>query len=177
MRDRRASIWTQLRAGSFAALDYLFTDARKKTEICMHTGDVANDSPAAMAQVLAMVMATSPGADIGEIRMLEQLDAFKRIGVSESTFLRISRECQSGVCQGLSRHEYLYPDDLEVIDEILDRVHDAGHRLLLCRLAGCLITADGRVQDVERTVYDRMLLRWGYTRASLAQAILTERVH
>jgi hypothetical protein len=143
----------------------------------MRSRDATSDSPVAMGQVLAMVMAASPGLDTCEVGMLEQLDAFRRIGLSEPAFLRIAREYQSGVCQGLSRHETLYPDDLEVIDEILDRVHDARHRLLLCRLAGCLITADGRVKDVERTVYDRMLLRWGYTRASLSQAILTERVH
>lgn len=143
----------------------------------MRTQHATNDSPVAMAQVLAMVMATSPGLDTHEVGMLEQLDAFRRIGLSEPAFLRIAREYHRGVCQGLSRHEYLYPDDLEVIDEILDRVHDAGHRLLLCRLAGCVITADGHVRDVERVVYDRMLLRWGYTRASLSRAILTERVH
>jgi len=143
----------------------------------MRAQDATADSPVAMAQVLAMIMATSPGLDSREVGMLEQLDAFRRIGVSEPAFLRIAREVQRGICQGLSRHEYLYPDDLEVIDEILDRVHDASHRLLLCRLAGCVITADGRVQEVERVVYDRMLLRWGYTRASLSQAILTERVH
>jgi hypothetical protein len=145
----------------------------------MRARDPTTDSPAAMAQVLAMVMATSPErrVDSREIGMLEQLDAFKRIGLSEPAFLRIARDCQRGTCQGLSRHETLYPDDLEAIDEILDRVHDAGHRLLLCRLAGCVITADGCVREVERLVYDRMLLRWGYTRASLSRAILTERVH
>lgn len=143
----------------------------------MRARDPTTDSPAAMAQVLAMVMATSPGLDGREVGMLEQLDAFKRIGLSEPAFLRIARDCHRGACQGLARHETLYLDDLEAIDEILDRVHDAGHRLLLCRLAGCVITADGHVRDIERLVYDRMLLRWGYTRASLSRAILTERVH
>jgi hypothetical protein len=143
----------------------------------MRAQPATTDSPVAMAQVLAMIMATSPGLDPREVGMLEQLDAFRRIGLSEPAFLRIAREVQQGICQGLSRHEYLYPDDLEAIDEILDRVRDRGHRLLLCRLAGCVITADGRVQEVERSVYDRMLLRWGYTRTSLSQAILTARVH
>lgn len=143
----------------------------------MRTPSPTTDSPAAMAQVLAMVMATSPGLDAREVDMLERLDAFRRIGLSENTFLRIARDCQRGACQGLARHQSLYPDDLEAIDEILDRVHDAGLRLLVCRLAGCVVTADGRVSEVERQVYDRMLARWGYTRASLARAILTERVH
>lgn len=143
----------------------------------MRTPDPTTDSPAAMAQVLAMVMASSPGLDTREVDMLEQLDAFKRVGLSETAFLRIARDCARGSCQGLARHESLYPADLEAIDEILDRVNDTGHRLLLCRLAGCVITADGHVSEVERQVYDRMLMRWGYTRASVVRAILTERVH
>lgn len=143
----------------------------------MRTPNSTTDSPVAMAQVLAMVMATQPGIDDREVRMLEDLDAFRRIGLSEPAFLRIARDVHDGVCQDLSRHDFLYPGDIEVIDQALDRVRDNGHRLLLCRLAGCLITADGRVQEVESSIYDRMLLRWGYTRASLSRAILTEHVH
>ena len=48
------------------------------------------DSPAAMAHVLAMVMASHPKDDPRELRLLEGLNAFKRIGVSEAAFLRIA---------------------------------------------------------------------------------------
>lgn len=135
------------------------------------------DSPATMAQVLAMVLAVHSSGDPRELRMLEELDAFRRIGVSEAQFKRIVRSYREGACRTLSEHGYPYPSDLQFIDEILDGVHDAQHRLLLCRLAGCLITRDGRIDDLERTVYDRMLLRWGHTRASVSRAILTQHVH
>ena len=137
----------------------------------------SNDSPAAMAHVLAMVMATHAELDPRELRMLEALNAFKRIGMSEPAFLRIARRCREGDCRSLSGHDWLNAEDFEVIDRILDEVHDPRHQLLLCRLASCVITADGHIEDVERLVYDRMLLRWGYTRSSVAQAILTQHVH
>lgn len=142
----------------------------------MRTQSPSNDSPIAMAHVLAMVMATASELDPREVRMLEELDAFRRIGVSKPAFLRIVREYRDGACRALSSHDWLHAGDIEVVDRILDQVHDAGHRLLLCRIAGCLITTDGHITDLERMVYDRMLTRWGYTRSSLSQAILTEHV-
>ena len=129
-----------------------------------------------MAHVLAMFMATQSEPDPREVRMLEGLDAFRRIGMSKPEFLRIARQYRAGSCQALPGHDWLHADDVAVVDRILDDVHDAGNRLLLCRLAGCLITTDGRIQELERIVYDRMLSRWGYTRSSVSEAILTEHV-
>lgn len=143
----------------------------------MRTATPTADSPAALAQVLAMIMATHAETDSEEVRMLEGMDAFKRIGVSEPAFLKIAGECRSGACHDLAQHEWLHGDDLEAIDQILDQVQDTHHRLLLCRLAGCLITADGHVREVERSLYDHMLLHWGYTRSSVSRAMLAARVH
>ncbi|MEQ1804818.1 MAG: hypothetical protein ABL900_05515 [Burkholderiaceae bacterium] len=125
-----------------------------------------------MAHVLAMVMATQAELDPRAVRMLEELDAFRRIGLTKPAFLRIVREYRDGACKALSGHDHLQWDDMKAIDPILDEIHDAAQRLHLCRLAGCLIATDGHITDVERGVYDRMLTRWGYTPSSLAQAIL-----
>ncbi len=143
----------------------------------MRTQAMPSDTPVAMAQVLAMVMASHSRSDSHGLRLLEGIDAFKRIGVSKASFLRIARELRRGSCQTLAEHAWLHSEDAEAIDDILDGVRDARHRLLLCRLASCVIVADGCVDDLERTVYDRMLLRWGHTRSSVAQAILAEHMH
>ena len=143
----------------------------------MSTHTQSADNPAAMAQVLAMVMASHSELDPNDLRLLEGLDAFRRIGMSEAAFLRIAGRIRRGACKALSDHAWLHSDDIEAIDDILDGVHDAGHRLLLCRLASCVIVADGHIEDLERELYDRMLQRWGYTRASLSQAILEQHVH
>jgi hypothetical protein len=135
------------------------------------------DSPAAMAQVLAMVMASHARGDRRELRLLEGLDAFKRIGLSETAFLRMVSKLRHGACRALVDHAWLHGDDLEMMDAILDGVRDSRHRLLLCRLASCVITADGCIEDRERAVYQHMLLRWGHTPSSVAQAILAEHVH
>ena len=143
----------------------------------MRNPDTKVDSPAAMAHVLAMVMATHSALDPNDIRMLESLDAFDSIGMSKARFLRVAERYRRGPCWALSGHRWLTLDDLAVIDAILDPIHDIRHRLLLCRIAGCIITADGRVEPIEHQIYDHMLLRWGHTASSLAQAILVEHVH
>jgi hypothetical protein len=155
----------------------LIVAARASMEVSMTTQATATDSPTAMARVLAMVMASHSRLDQRELRLLEGLGAFKRIGVSETEFLHIARQLRHGVFQSLPEHAWLHLDDLEAVDTILDGVHDHGHRLLLCRLAACVITADGRVEGLERTLYERMLLRWGHTPSSVAQAILAAHMH
>ena len=143
----------------------------------MHAQVSTMDSPAAMAHVLAMFMATHAEVQPCELRMLESLDAFRAIGISEAEFLKVVDHYRAGPCQSLSRHVWLTMDDAEVIEEILDTVQDTRKRLLLCRLASCLIVADGHIESIERQMYERMLLRWGYTPSSVAHAILAARVH
>jgi hypothetical protein len=131
------------------------------------------DSPQAMAEVLALVVAVQPMRDARQTRMLRELDAFRRIGMSETDFEHLVVHYRQAE---LAQHGYPHADDLELIDELLDSVHDEKHRLVLCRMASCLITADGHIDDFERALYDRMLLRWGYTRTSVSRAILEEHV-
>lgn len=69
---------------------------------------------------------------------------------------------------------WLNLSDIGPIDEVLDGVHDDGKRLLVARVAVALITADGRVRDIERRVFDHMLYRWRLTRQDVSQAILRE---
>jgi hypothetical protein len=124
-----------------------------------------------------MAMAVHPSTDSRELRLLEDLDAFSRIGMSEAAFLKFADRLRRGALQTLADHNWLRGADLETIDDILDGVRDTRHRLLLCRLVGCVMAADGHIEDLERRVYEHMLMRWGYTRSSVVQAILAAGVH
>ena len=130
--------------------------------------------PLAMARVLAMYLAVQPKDDTSGMRLLESLDAFKRIGIAKADFRRVADALRSEGCCEFSRHDWLHNDDLELVDGLLDAIDDPRERLQLCRLAGSLVAADGRVDEFERQLYDHMLLHWGYTRSSVTQAILAE---
>lgn len=130
-----------------------------------------SDKPRAVAEVLALVVAVQPDCEQSQSRMLHELDAYRRIGMSQHEFKGLVDHFRQAA---LAEHGYPRLDDLTLIDELLDGVHDERHRLLLCRMTSCLITVDGQIDDFERTLYDRMLLRWGYTRTSVSRAILAE---
>ena len=147
----------------------------RSPDINMHRHTPIIDSPTAVARVLALIMTTQADPDSRGLRMLENLDAFDRIGITESAFVRLVDSCRESVGNELCDHAFLHLDDLELVDAALDGVHDHQHRLLVCRLASCIIMAGGHVSDIEHSIYDRMLLRWGYTRSSVVQAILAAR--
>jgi hypothetical protein len=128
------------------------------------------------AQVLALMVAANGRIDPREIRALEGLDAFERVGVDPERFLALARECLDQVGRGLGRCLWLGQRDQRYIDGLLDAVDDPGQRLLLCRLAAAVITADGRLSSDERLVYDRMRARWGISEPMVAQAIRDDRV-
>lgn len=130
------------------------------------------DSPAAKASVLAMLMATHAELESSEVRMLEDADAFREIGISRSEFFRVVAHYRRGPCHALPSHMWLTFEDGNVISAVLDKVHDPDSRLLLCRLAQLVITADGHITALERQIYDRMLLRWGYTPSTVVEGIL-----
>lgn len=58
------------------------------------------------------------------------------------------------------------------IDALLDRVDDMTRRVLVCRLAAAVITADGCVSVDERMVYCHVLGRWHVSQSMVTQAIL-----
>jgi hypothetical protein len=130
-----------------------------------------------MIRILAMLMAVHSEFDTGAVQMLRRLNAFSSLGVTEPEFLHVADECRCGPYRGFAQRSWLTLDDAQVVRETLERVCDPMDQLLLCRLAGCVITAGGSVHEMGRQIYDRMLLHWGYTRSTVAQAILTEGVH
>jgi hypothetical protein len=56
-------------------------------------------------------------------------------------------------------------------------VVDPELRLLVCRLAAAVITADGRVTDDERQIYAWLLGQWGVTQTMVTHAIMRDRWH
>jgi hypothetical protein len=134
------------------------------------------DSPEALARVLAMVIVTDAELDPRELGMLEQLDAFDRIGLTREQFRATARQycAELGARMGDDR-PWLLLSDVMLIDEVLRPVQGAAQRLLVARLSAAIITADGRVRDIERLVFDHMLARWGLTRAAVSRAILADR--
>ena len=113
-----------------------------------------------MAHALAMVVAADGRIDEREVIVLEQLDAFRRLGVSRERFVDIARSCVVDIGAHLCERSWLCADDLTYIDPLLDAVSDAEDRLLVCRLAAAVVNADEGLTHDERLVYSHALARW-----------------
>lgn len=129
------------------------------------------DSPEAMARVLALGMVADTELDAREVATLTSLDAFGRLGLSRTGFMAVARDFCAELRDRMGLAPWLSLSDLALIDAVLAGVRDPGKRLLVCRLFAAVITADGRVHELERRIYDHMLARWGYTRRDVAEAI------
>jgi hypothetical protein len=125
----------------------------------------------AAAKVVAMVVAANGRIDDRELRLLEELDAFNRLGVSRREFVDLAQSCLDDVGVDLSERSWLSLDDSIYLLRLLDAVEGPQRRLLVCRLAAAAITADGRVTASQRHVYGFTLARWAISQEEVAQAI------
>lgn len=117
------------------------------------TGDAA-------ARALAVIVAANGRIDERELRALDQLDAFRQLGVARQRFVDMAQRCTTDIGAHLSDRSWLRTDHIAYIDELLDAVPDAESRRLVCRLAAAVVAADGQVTHDERLVYDHALARW-----------------
>lgn len=126
----------------------------------------------APARALAMMVAANGRIDELELGALDTLDAFSCLGVSRARFVALAQACLRDVGTGLCERSWLRAEDLRYIDALLDAVPAPDQRVLVCRLAAAVITADGRVSDDERLVYGHALTRWHISQEAVTQAIL-----
>lgn len=129
-------------------------------------------SDEAAASVLALMVAANGRIDPREMQALDGLRAFERLGVRRERFVELTRACLDDIGSTLCECSWLRSPALAYIDALLERVDDPRRRMLVCRLAAAVITADGCVSVDERMVYDHVLARWWISHATVTQAIL-----
>lgn len=130
----------------------------------------------AAAIVLALMVAANGRIDPREMQALDALRAFERLGVRRERFLELARGCLEDVGSTLCECSWLRAPAVTYIDALLDQVDDMTSRMLVCRFAAAVITADGCVSADERMVYSHALGRWQISQSMVAQAILRDTV-
>ena len=131
-------------------------------------------SAEARAHALAMIVAANGRIDDRELRVLDQLDAFQRLGVGRERFVEMARICVADVGAHLCERSWLSADHMAYIDGLLDAVSSMEDRVLVCRFAAAVVTADGSVTHDERLIYDHALARWRINQSEVVRAILRD---
>ncbi len=129
------------------------------------------------ARVLAAVVAAKGYVDDREIQRLAELDAFGRLGVTRDGFVELARDAVAEFGTSLCELSWLTSEHRAYLDRLLEDVDSRQQRLLVCRLAAAVVTADGCVTQDERLVYDHARARWHITQDMVTQAILHDQAH
>jgi hypothetical protein len=132
-------------------------------------------SAEAPAHALAMIVVANGHIADSELRVLDELDAFNRLGITRHRFVALAQACLNDIDARLSERSWLRVEDLTYLDALFDRVKSPDQRLLVCRLAAAVIVADGCITDDERLVYDHARSSWRISQEAVSQAILSDR--
>lgn len=130
--------------------------------------------PEAAARALAFVVAANGHVDERELHQLDALHAYERLGVTRERFVELAQDTVQRVGDHLTERPWLSVDDRQALGAALDAVTDPVQRLLVCRFAAAVVTADGIVSASERSVYDFTLAHWHIAQDRVRQAILED---
>jgi tellurite resistance protein len=123
------------------------------------------------------MVAANGRIDPREVQTLDALQAFERLGIRRERFLELARACLYDVGSTLCECSWLRAPAVAYIDALLNQVDDSRSRMLVCRLAAAVITADGCISADERMVYSHVLGRWRVTQSMVTKAILHGTAH
>lgn len=124
-----------------------------------------------------MLVAANGSIDECELSVLDDLDAFHRLGMTRQRFEALARDCLNDVGAGLCERSWLRARDLDYVDALLDAVSAPEQRILVCCFAAAVISADGRVSHDESLVYGEALARWHISQQMVLQAIQRDEHH
>ena len=116
--------------------------------------------PFAATSMASTWAAANGRIDERELRVLEERDAFRRLGIDQARFVELAQNCLGDVGAWLCELSWLPAEFENYIDELLDAVDDPSQRRLVCGLAAAVLEADGTVSDSERLAYQHTLARW-----------------
>lgn len=128
----------------------------------------------AASRVLALAVAANGRVDARELAELSRLDAYRRLGIDGSEFADMALREVGDAAMQLEDHGVLRSETHTRLLGWLAEVADPTLRLLVCRLAAAVITADGQTSRGERCLYGMLLGGWGVTPIMVAYAIMRD---
>ncbi|WP_137938714.1 hypothetical protein [Chitinivorax sp. B] len=132
------------------------------------------NSPEAMARILAMLMIADGNMDDRELELLEKLKLYDVLGLSRKQFIEVLHQYCEELEQSADPDGTIHLVDRVRIDELLDAVDEPKKRLLLCAMVLDLSKADADFSDVEMAIFTHMLDHWHLTLEDLQTAFADE---
>lgn len=112
------------------------------------------------ARVVALMVAAGGRIDERELRALERIGAFRRLGIDRARFIEMAQVYAHDIGSHLCETSWLRNGDRAFLDRLLAQVTDPDERRLVCRLAAAAMGACNQVLTEERMLFDYMLASW-----------------
>jgi len=120
----------------------------------------ANNSPEAIARLVALFMVTDGHMDERELDTLEKLHVYELIGLPRKRFVTILTELCDAFADAEREDGSIALLDKERVDDYLSLVTDRTKRLLTCALALDVCKSDGSIGDAEMALLRYMMGSW-----------------
>lgn len=120
------------------------------------------NSPQAMARVIAMMMVTDGEVHATELAFLDQRNVFATLGISRAEFKAVAQDYCGELIRANTDPDGIALIDPERIDRILAEVTDPRRQKIVCMHALGIVAADGDISGHEKAVLRYVLAMWGF---------------
>ena len=132
------------------------------------------NSPEAMARILAMLMVADGSMDDRELELLDKLNIYGILGIDRKKFIDVLHHYCTDLTDSADAEGTVRLVDRERINELLDCIDEPKKRLLLCAMVLDMSKADAEFSEVEMAVFTHMLDRWHLTLEDIQTAFADE---
>ncbi|MCD5327437.1 TerB family tellurite resistance protein [Chromobacterium piscinae] len=121
----------------------------------------SQNSPEAIARLLAVFMIADGNMDPRELELLEKLHVYHLINLPRKQFAQVLRDVCDDISDEASDDGSIKLLERERIDNLLSDVTDRRKRILTCVLAMDISKSDGTISDSEMALLSHMMKSWG----------------
>ena len=132
------------------------------------------NSPEAMARILAMLMVADGSMDDRELELLDKLNIYGILEIDRKKFIEVLHAYCNDLSDSADADGTVHLVDRVRIDELLDCVDEPKKRLLLCAMALDMSKADAEFSELEMAIFTHMLDRWHLTLEDIQTAFADE---
>jgi hypothetical protein len=133
-----------------------------------------NNSPQAMARIVAMMIVTDGHIDDREIDLMDRLDVYAMLGLTRSDFMAVARAYCHTLVSEAEEHGSTLALDPTRVDKAMSEVTEPGKRTLVAKLLIAVMAADHRARLSEEALLDHVLSGWALERTDVVAALVAQ---
>ena len=130
----------------------------------------ANNSPEALARIVAMILISDTRLDDSEFEQLDKMHFYSLLKITPRQFMEVLHAYCGDISDEADVDGSIHLVDLQRINHALDSVTDDNLRLLVCTIALDITKANREIGEAEMAIFTHMLNYWHICLEDIAKA-------